>query len=90
MAQSEMNTCAKDDSRGFKPAALDNQRCIRVAFGGCHSQSKCRAGLLARGLRRGATSQDAVELMEWAAYWTRQTSTSFAGHSKIFRRILPY
>ena len=47
--------------------------------------SLCRAGLLARGLRRGATSQDAGELMEWAeAYWTRQTSTSFAGHSKIF------
>jgi adenylate kinase family enzyme len=47
--------------------------------------SLCRAGLLARGLRRGATSQDAAELMEWAeAYWTRQTSTSFAGHSKMF------
>jgi hypothetical protein len=47
--------------------------------------SLCRAGLLARGLRRGATSQDAGELMQWAeAYWTRQTSTSFAGHSKIF------
>ena len=47
--------------------------------------SLCRAGLLARGLRRGATSQDAAKLMEWAeAYWTRQTSTSFTGHSKIF------
>lgn len=47
--------------------------------------SLCRTGLLARGLRRGATSQDAAELMAWAeAYWTRQTSTSFAGHSKIF------
>jgi adenylate kinase family enzyme len=46
------------------------------------------AGLLARGLRRGATNQDATELMEWAeAYWTRQTSTSFAGHSKIFNEF---
>jgi len=47
--------------------------------------SVCRAGLLARGLRRGATSHDAAELMKWAeAYWTRQTSSSFAGHSKMF------
>ncbi|MCK1489181.1 adenylate kinase [Bradyrhizobium sp. 180] len=47
--------------------------------------SVCRAGLLARGLRRGATSHDAEELMKWAeAYWTRQTSSSFAGHSKMF------
>jgi adenylate kinase family enzyme len=50
--------------------------------------SLCHAGLLARGLRRGATSQNAAELMEWAeAYWTRQTSTSFAGHSKIFNEF---
>jgi adenylate kinase family enzyme len=47
--------------------------------------SLCRAGLLARGLRRGATSHDAAELMKWAeAYWTRQTPSSFAGHSKMF------
>ena len=47
--------------------------------------SLCRAGLLARGLRRRATSQDAAELMKWAeAYWTRQTPSSFAGHSKMF------
>lgn len=47
--------------------------------------SVCRAGLLGRGLRRGATSHDAAELMKWAeAYWTRQTSSSFAGHSKMF------
>ncbi|MCK1544825.1 hypothetical protein IVB12_23495 [Bradyrhizobium sp. 179] len=47
--------------------------------------SVCRAGLLARGLRRGATSHDAAELMKWAeAYWTRQTSSSFAGHSKMY------
>ena len=47
--------------------------------------SVCRAALLARGLRRGATSHDAAELMMWAeAYWTRQTPSSFAGHSKMF------
>ena len=47
--------------------------------------SVCRAGLLARGLRRGATSHDAADLMKWAeAYWTRQTPSSFAGHSKLF------
>ena len=47
--------------------------------------SVCRAGLLARGLRRGATSDDAAELMKWAeAYWIRQTPSSFAGHSKMF------
>jgi len=45
----------------------------------------CRAGLLARGPRRGATSDDTAELMKWAeAYWTRQTPSSFAGHSKMF------
>ncbi len=47
--------------------------------------SVCRAGLLARGLRRGATSHDAADLMKWAeAYWTRQTPSSFAGHSRLF------
>jgi adenylate kinase family enzyme len=47
--------------------------------------SLCRAGLLARGLRRGATSRDAADLMKWAeAYWSRQTPSSFAGHSKMF------
>jgi adenylate kinase family enzyme len=47
--------------------------------------SLCRAGLLARGLRRGATSRDAADLMNWAeAYWNRQTPSSFGGHSKMF------
>jgi adenylate kinase family enzyme len=47
--------------------------------------SLCREGLLARGLRRGATSHHAAELMKWAeAYWTRQTPSSFAGHSRMF------
>jgi adenylate kinase family enzyme len=47
--------------------------------------SLCRAGLLVRGQRRGATGQDAADLMKWAeAYWIRQTPSSFAGHLKIF------
>src|ERR1700745_1791021 len=50
--------------------------------------SLCRAGLIARGLRRGATSRDAAELRKWAeAYCTRQTPSSFAGHSKIFSKF---
>src|SRR5262249_26384471 len=41
--------------------------------------SLCRAGLLARSPRRGATDQDTVELLKWAeTYWNRQTSSSFA------------
>src|SRR4051812_35168669 len=48
----------------------------------------CRAGLLARGLRRGATSRDAADLMKWAeAYWSRQTPSSFAGHSNMFNEF---
>ena len=47
--------------------------------------SLCRAGLLARGPRRGATDQDPADLMKWAeAYWARQTPSSFAGHARIF------
>src|SRR5258707_15511174 len=50
--------------------------------------SLCRAGLLARGLRRGATSRDAADLMKWAeAYWSRQTPSSFAGHSNMFNEF---
>jgi adenylate kinase family enzyme len=50
--------------------------------------SLCRAGLLARGLRRGATNRDAAELMKWAeAYWTRQTPSSFTGHSRLFNDL---
>jgi adenylate kinase family enzyme len=51
--------------------------------------SICRAGLLARDPRRGATDQDAVELLNWAeTYWIRQTTSSFAGHSRMFNNIL--
>ena len=50
--------------------------------------SLCRAGLLARRPRRGATEQDGVELLKWAeTYWNRQTSSSFAGHSRIFNNF---
>jgi hypothetical protein len=46
----------------------------------------CRDGLLARGPRRGATEQDTEDLLTWAeAYWSRQTPSSFAGHSRLFR-----
>lgn len=47
--------------------------------------STCREGLLARGVRRGGTEADFAELMVWAeAYWERRTSSSFAGHSRLF------
>jgi adenylate kinase family enzyme len=47
--------------------------------------SICRAGLLARGLRRGSTDQDHTELLKWAeAYWDRKTPSSFTGHLTIF------
>ena len=45
----------------------------------------CREGLLERGLRRGATDKDHVDLLAWAeAYWTRETPSSFAGHARLF------
>jgi adenylate kinase family enzyme len=48
----------------------------------------CRAGLIARGPRRGASAQDQAELLAWAeAYWQRQTSSSFAGHARLFDRF---
>ena len=50
--------------------------------------SLCRAGLLTRDPRRGATDQDTVELLKWAeTYWNRQTSSSFAGHSRMFNNF---
>ncbi|HEX3971373.1 MAG TPA: hypothetical protein VHX19_08615 [Stellaceae bacterium] len=46
---------------------------------------ECRAGLIARGPRRGATAQDEAALHAWAeAYWTRTTPSSFAGHARMF------
>jgi adenylate kinase family enzyme len=47
---------------------------------------ECRSGLLARGLRRGMTPEDQDALLAWAdAYWQRKTSSSFAGHGRIFQ-----
>jgi hypothetical protein len=40
---------------------------------------------LRNGSRRGATDQDAVELLNWAkTYWNQQTPSSFADHSRMF------
>jgi adenylate kinase family enzyme len=50
--------------------------------------SVCREGLLARGVRRGGTNADFTELLTWAeAYWHRSTSSSFAGHSRLFENF---
>lgn len=50
------------------------------------SWDECRAGLLARGLRRGMTSLDQDALLAWAEeYWTRTTPSSFTGHEGIYR-----
>jgi adenylate kinase family enzyme len=50
--------------------------------------SACRDGLLARGKRRGGSDADFAELLTWAeAYWDRETSSSFAGHSRLFERF---
>lgn len=41
--------------------------------------SECRVGLLQR------QPQDNADLLQWAeAYWTRQTSSSFAGHARLY------
>ena len=46
----------------------------------------CRAGLLARGLRRDMKPSDQDALLAWAQdYWTRTTPTSFAGHERLYR-----
>ncbi len=45
----------------------------------------CRDGLIARGLRRGATQAEFDALVAWAQdYRTRATSSSFDGHARIF------
>jgi adenylate kinase family enzyme len=45
----------------------------------------CRAGLLARGPWTGVDGARFAEFLAWAeAYATRQTSTSLAGHARIF------
>lgn len=50
--------------------------------------AECRAGLLARGLRRGMTPNDREALLAWAeACWTRDTPSSFTGHGQLYRRF---
>ena len=50
------------------------------------SWDECRGGLLARGLRRGMTSDDQDALLAWAeGYWRRTTPSSFSGHCRIFQ-----
>jgi adenylate kinase family enzyme len=45
----------------------------------------CRAGLLARGLRRGMSESDHAALLAWAGeYWTRQNANSYGGHLRLF------
>jgi adenylate kinase family enzyme len=45
----------------------------------------CLEGLSARGQQRGGTEEDFADLLRWAeAYWHRQTSSSFAGHLRLF------
>jgi adenylate kinase family enzyme len=46
--------------------------------------SVCREGLLVRGQRGGAEA-DFADLFAWSkAYWDRETSSSFKGHSHLF------
>ena len=45
----------------------------------------CKAGLLARGPWPGVDEAGFAEFLAWAeAYATRQTSTSWAGHARMF------
>lgn len=47
--------------------------------------STCREGILARGQRRGGTAAEFAQLLTWAeAYWARTTSSSFAGHARLY------
>src|SRR5712691_1670354 len=51
--------------------------------------SVCRAGLLARGLRRGATNQDSADLLKWAeAYWSRRTPSFVCGSPRSLQQFL--
>jgi hypothetical protein len=52
------------------------------------SWEECRAGLLARGVRRGGDEASFAELLSWAEkYWVRQTPSSFSGHAQIFEQF---
>lgn len=46
---------------------------------------ECREGLLRRGTQHGETESDQAALLAWAGeYWTRTTSSSFAGHLQLY------
>jgi hypothetical protein len=50
------------------------------------SWEDCRAGLLARGLRRDMKPSDQDALLAWAEdYWNRTTPSSFVGHERLYR-----
>ncbi|MGQ2918089.1 MULTISPECIES: AAA family ATPase [Rhizobium] len=47
--------------------------------------TECREGLLRRGGQHGETESDQAALLAWAGdYWTRTTSSSFAGHLQLY------
>ncbi len=48
----------------------------------------CREALMAREASRSRSAEDRQELLAWAeAYWDRNTSSSFAGHGRIFENF---
>lgn len=50
--------------------------------------AECREALSRRGPRRGTTSNDQDALLAWSsAYWTRETPSSFTGHSQLYQRF---
>jgi len=47
--------------------------------------AECREGLLQRGAQHGETEGDQAALLAWAGdYWTRTSSSSFAGHLQLY------
>ncbi|MCZ4432429.1 AAA family ATPase [Agrobacterium sp. SOY23] len=47
--------------------------------------AECHDGLLRRGTQHGETESDQAALLAWAGdYWTRTTSSSFAGHLQLY------
>ncbi len=82
-----------DDGRNRdEDASKDVVRAIVLAAGRATASvwtdlpwSKCREGLLRRGLRHGMTDHDRDALPSWAeAYRTRSTSSSALGHGRLF------
>ena len=51
--------------------------------------SVCRESLVLRGQQRGGKEAGFADLLSWAeAYWDRQTSSSFGGHSRLFENFV--